>query len=98
MNLAKSHHVDVVIYNNPEKHLVTLRKQQKEKVEEIKKKTNYYTTKNLVERYDVPAGAAGGPGANQARQQQGRGGRKSALYASTRCPRTTQWTASNTTK
>lgn len=55
MNLAKSHHVDVVIYNNPEKHLVTLRKQQKEKVEEIKKKTNYDSTRNLIERYDDSA-------------------------------------------
>ena len=35
-----------------EKHLVTLRKQQKEKIEEIKKKTNYDTTRNLIERYD----------------------------------------------
>lgn len=35
-----------------EKHLVTLRKQQKEKVEEIKKKTNYDSTRNLIERYD----------------------------------------------
>ncbi|KIP05915.1 hypothetical protein PHLGIDRAFT_19566 [Phlebiopsis gigantea 11061_1 CR5-6] len=35
-----------------EKHLVTLRKQQREKVEEIKKKTNYDSTRNLIERYD----------------------------------------------
>jgi len=35
-----------------EKTLVTLRKQQREKIEEIKKKTNYYTTRNLLDRYD----------------------------------------------
>ncbi|PCH35157.1 hypothetical protein WOLCODRAFT_166080 [Wolfiporia cocos MD-104 SS10] len=34
-----------------EKSLVTLRKQQREKIEEIKKKTNYYSTRNLLERY-----------------------------------------------
>lgn len=31
---------------------MTLRKQQREKIEEIKKKTNYYTTRNLLDRYD----------------------------------------------
>lgn len=35
-----------------EKTLVTLRKQQRERIEDIKKKTNYYTTRNLLERYD----------------------------------------------
>ena len=35
-----------------EKHLVILRKQQREKIEEIKKKTNYYSTRTLLERYD----------------------------------------------
>jgi endoplasmic reticulum junction formation protein lunapark len=35
-----------------EKHLVTLRKQQREKIDEIKKKTNYDNTRNLIERYD----------------------------------------------
>lgn len=42
----------VVTYVCTEKHLVTLRKQQREKIEEIKKKTNYNTTRNLIERYD----------------------------------------------
>lgn len=41
------------IGDNEEKHLVTLRKQQKEKIEEIKKKTNYDSTRNLIERYDA---------------------------------------------
>ncbi|TFK46504.1 hypothetical protein OE88DRAFT_1667497 [Heliocybe sulcata] len=40
-----------------EKTLKTLKKQQHEKIEEIKKKTNYYSTRNLIERYDdVPNG------------------------------------------
>ena len=39
-------------YVYTEKHLVTLRKQQKEKIQEIKKRTNYDTTRNLIERYD----------------------------------------------
>lgn len=42
-----------------EQHLVTLRKQQREKIEEIKKKTNYYTTRTLIERYGE---ATPGPG------------------------------------
>ncbi|EKM58183.1 uncharacterized protein PHACADRAFT_26705 [Phanerochaete carnosa HHB-10118-sp] len=40
------------IGDKEEKHLVALRKQQKEKIAEIKKKTNYDTTRNLIERYD----------------------------------------------
>jgi len=35
-----------------EKTLKTLLRQQRTKIEEIKKKTNYYTTRNLIERYD----------------------------------------------
>ena len=35
-----------------ERQLVNLRKQQREKIEEIKKKTNYYSTRTLIERYD----------------------------------------------
>jgi endoplasmic reticulum junction formation protein lunapark len=35
-----------------EKHLVKLRKQQRDKIEEIKKNTNYYSTRTLLERYD----------------------------------------------
>ena len=55
-----------------EKHLVTLRKQQREKVEEIKKKTNFYSTKNLIERYDAPATMAPRPrGATPQAQPQG---------------------------
>ena len=49
-----------------EKTLVTLRKQQREKIEEIKKKTNYYTTRNLLDRYDE---AASGPGTPPQRRQ-----------------------------
>ncbi|KAF9645401.1 hypothetical protein BDM02DRAFT_3101450 [Thelephora ganbajun] len=48
-----------------EKTLVTLRKQQREKIEEIKKKTNYYTTRNLLDRYDESTLS---PGAPQRRQ------------------------------
>ncbi|THH00121.1 hypothetical protein EW026_g2374 [Hermanssonia centrifuga] len=44
------------IGDTEEKHLVTLRKQQREKIEEIKKKTNYYTTRTLIERYDDGTG------------------------------------------
>ncbi|KAF7791703.1 hypothetical protein EIP86_002726 [Pleurotus ostreatoroseus] len=40
-----------------ERQLVTLRKQQREKIEEIKKKTNYYSTRTLIERYDEGPGA-----------------------------------------
>ena len=36
-----------------EKTLKELLNQQRVKVEEIKKKTNYYSTKNLIERYDA---------------------------------------------
>ncbi|KAI0765878.1 hypothetical protein BD413DRAFT_159669 [Trametes elegans] len=39
-----------------EKALVNLRKQQREKIEEVKQKTNYYSMRNLIERYE------GGPG------------------------------------
>ena len=44
-----------------EKTLVTLRKQQREKIEEIKKKTNYYTTRNLLDRYDESTSSPGTP-------------------------------------
>ena len=42
-----------------EKTLVTLRKLQREKIEEIKKKTNYYTTRNLLDRYDESTSSPG---------------------------------------
>jgi len=38
-----------------DKTLRVLLKQQRLKVEEIKKKTNYYSTRNLIERYDDPS-------------------------------------------
>ena len=38
--------------HHTEKALIALRKQQREKIEEIKNKTNYYSTRNLIERYD----------------------------------------------
>ncbi|CAG8483269.1 10028_t:CDS:2 [Funneliformis mosseae] len=44
-----------------------LRAKQKQKVEELKNKHNYYSTKDLVERYDVPKGNKGPP--PQANQQ-----------------------------
>ncbi|KAI8855024.1 hypothetical protein BC829DRAFT_379023 [Chytridium lagenaria] len=40
-----------------EQQLETLRTQQKQKVEELKKKTGYYTTKGLIERYESPSKA-----------------------------------------
>ncbi|KAI0685739.1 hypothetical protein BC835DRAFT_1382663 [Cytidiella melzeri] len=51
------------IGNTEEKHLVILRKQQREKIEEIKKKTNYYSTRTLIERYDdgTPGSVTGTP-------------------------------------
>jgi hypothetical protein len=36
----------------PEKTVRTLTKERREKVEEIKKKTNYYSTRDLIQRYD----------------------------------------------
>lgn len=35
-----------------EKHLKELMKKRRDKVEEIKKKTNYYTTRDLLQKYD----------------------------------------------
>jgi len=49
------------IGNAEEKTLVTLRKQQREQIEEIKKKTNYYSTRNLLDRYDESASSPGTP-------------------------------------
>ena len=48
-------------FASSEKTLVTLRKQQREKIEEIKKKTNYYTTRNLLDRYDESVTSPGTP-------------------------------------
>lgn len=69
-----------VSMNAAEKQLVTLRKQQREKVEEIKKRTNYYSTRTLIERYDegpgtetplrrrvIPQGPGGTPSATPQR-------------------------------
>ena len=39
-----------------EKALVKLRKQQRDKVEEVKQKTNYYSMRNLIERYEGSPG------------------------------------------
>ncbi|KAI0338070.1 hypothetical protein BDW22DRAFT_1363449 [Trametopsis cervina] len=51
------------IGDKEEKHLVTLRKQQREKIEEIKKNTNYYSTRTLIERYDegIPVSGVDSP-------------------------------------
>jgi endoplasmic reticulum junction formation protein lunapark len=46
-----------------EKTLKALLRQQRTKIEEIKKKTNYYTTRNLLERYDESPSGVGGGGA-----------------------------------
>lgn len=40
-----------------EKQLKSLMAEQRTKIDEIKKKTNYYTTKSLLDRYDEPAGS-----------------------------------------
>ncbi|KAJ7705135.1 hypothetical protein B0H16DRAFT_1636709 [Mycena metata] len=54
-----------VWYNNTgnaeEKTLQTLLKQQRAKVEEIKKKTNFYSTRDLLSRYDASASTPGSP-------------------------------------
>ncbi|KAG5642493.1 hypothetical protein DXG03_002717 [Asterophora parasitica] len=42
-----------------EKTLQALLKQQRTKVEEIKKKTNYYSTRDLLQRYDEPTATPG---------------------------------------
>lgn len=42
--------LDPTVYS--EKTLMTVLKKQRAKVEEIKKKTNYYSTRNLLEKYD----------------------------------------------
>ena len=44
---------------SPETALRKLVTEQRTKIEEIKKKTNYYSTRNLLDRYDAPPGAPG---------------------------------------
>ncbi|KAG8959993.1 hypothetical protein FRC03_007219 [Tulasnella sp. 419] len=46
-----------------EKHIKSLRSEQRSKIEEIKKKTNFYSTKSLLDRYDegTPRKPAAGP-------------------------------------
>ncbi|EIW76515.1 hypothetical protein CONPUDRAFT_85028 [Coniophora puteana RWD-64-598 SS2] len=54
-----------------EKQLREVMKKQREKVEEIKKKTNYYTTRSLLEKYDaVTPAPAGRPGQALRQRQQ----------------------------
>jgi hypothetical protein len=51
-----------VLKSTAEKTLVALHKQRSDRIEEIKKKTNYYTTRNLLERYDEsPSPGRGSP-------------------------------------
>ncbi|KAJ7764688.1 hypothetical protein B0H16DRAFT_1525381 [Mycena metata] len=47
--------------NAEEKTLQALLKQQRAKVEEIKKKTNFYSTRDLLSRYDASASTPGSP-------------------------------------
>ncbi|KAG0174924.1 hypothetical protein DFQ28_003651 [Apophysomyces sp. BC1034] len=54
---------------NEEVGLVALRAQQKLKVEELKKKTSYYTTKSLLERYDLAKKKDGEGNTDQLRQR-----------------------------
>ncbi|KAJ7022790.1 hypothetical protein C8F04DRAFT_230590 [Mycena alexandri] len=53
--------------NAEEKTLQALLKQQRAKVEEIKKKTNFYSTRDLLSRYDGSASAPGSPASASAR-------------------------------
>ncbi|KAF7976100.1 hypothetical protein HWV62_7521 [Athelia sp. TMB] len=72
-----------------EKTLKVVLKQQRTKIEEIKKKTNYYNTRNLIERYDeAPSARPGGPtGPNTpARQQAPQGRGDGPSQASSRAP------------
>ncbi|KDQ12175.1 hypothetical protein BOTBODRAFT_34781 [Botryobasidium botryosum FD-172 SS1] len=50
-----------------EKSLKKLHTDQRAKIEEIKKKTNFYSTRNLIERYDVPGSAPSTPQQTPAR-------------------------------
>lgn len=52
---------DYSLYNNndcSETHLRKLLTQQRKQIDEIKKATNYYSTKTLIERYDEPGGGS----------------------------------------
>ncbi|KAF8176241.1 hypothetical protein K438DRAFT_2022720, partial [Mycena galopus ATCC 62051] len=64
--------------NAEDKTLQTLLKAQRAKVEEIKKKTNFYETRELLSRYDregsSPPGGAGGPGSVSSPNTPQRGG------------------------
>lgn len=51
-HLISSTPLALLLTYTKEKTLKALLNQQRTKVEEIKKKTNYYTTKNLIDRYD----------------------------------------------
>ena len=57
MRSARVYDRDLLTVQLSERNLVTLRKTQREKIEEIKKKTNYYSTRTLIERYDQGAPA-----------------------------------------
>lgn len=46
------HHLSVACARCLVETLVKLKSEKREKVEEMKKKTGYYTTKDLVEKYD----------------------------------------------
>jgi len=50
-----------------EKSLKKLHTDQRAKIEEIKKKTNFYSTRSLIERYDVPGSAPSTPQQTPAR-------------------------------
>ncbi|RKP12579.1 hypothetical protein BJ684DRAFT_307, partial [Piptocephalis cylindrospora] len=62
-----------------EGHLTHLRAEQKTKVEELKKKTAYYSTRNLLERYDpvtrstISDGSSSGDGSGKGRRPQSAG-------------------------
>jgi hypothetical protein len=47
--------------SNTEKALKDLMKQRREKVEDIKKKTNYYSTRDLLQKYDESSPGSPGP-------------------------------------
>ncbi|KAH6891585.1 hypothetical protein BKA70DRAFT_1201672 [Coprinopsis sp. MPI-PUGE-AT-0042] len=55
--------------NAEEKQLQRLMKERRDKVEEIKKKTNYYTTRDLLQKYDETS--SGNPGETPLRKRNG---------------------------
>lgn len=47
--------ITCILLSFPEQALKDLKKQRRDRVEEIKKKTNYYSTRDLLQKYDDAA-------------------------------------------